>query len=481
MKFKIHAGFCLAVALALLGGCAVGPNYKPPAVNAPENFRFAEGRTTNSLADLPWWEVFKDPMLQDLVRTALTNNYDLKQAVARVEQARNQAIVARSAFFPQIGYAGDIGRGRNALYNAPSPATPGSATTDSSALATVNAFWEIDFWGRIRRLSEAARAQYLATDEARRGVTISLMSTVATTYFQLLDLDRELEIQRAATNAYASSYRIFNERLVNGVASKLETDRAAAALASAAATIPSLEIQIASAENQLNILLGRNPGPVPRNSLADQASPSLVPEIPAGLPSALLRRRPDVAAAEQSLKAANAYIGVSIANFFPQIGLTTFLGRGSPELSEFTAGSGNIWNVGGTMTGPLFQGGQLRAQYRISKAQFQEAQAAYQQTVLTAFADVSDALISKQKLAEQDVFNAQAVAALTSSVELATERYLNGKSSYFEVLQAQQELYPAQRAQVQTQAGELISVVRLYKALGGGWPATATKADTAKH
>jgi len=474
MKFKIHSGIGLAVALALLGGCAVGPNYKQPAVNAPHNFRFAENRTTNSLADLPWWQVFQDPILQDLIRTALTNNYDLKQAVARVEQARNQAIAARSAFFPQIGYSGNVGRGRNAFYNSPSPPTVGSsATTDSSALATVNAFWEIDFWGRIRRLSEAARAQYLATDQARRGVTISLISQVAITYFQLLDLDRELEIQREATNAYAGSYRIFNERLQNGVASKLETDRAAAAFATAAASIPGLEIQIASLENQLDILLGRNPGPVARSTLSEQSPLSSAPEIPAGLPSALLRRRPDVAAAEQSLIAANANIGVSVANFFPQIGLTTFLGRGSPELSAFTAGSGNIWNVGGTMTGPLFQGGQLRAQYRASKAQFLEAKAAYEQTVITAFADVSDALISKQKLAEQDVFNAQAVTALTSSVELATERYLNGKSSYFEVLQAQQELYPAQRAQVQTQAGELISVVQLYKALGGGWPADA--------
>ena len=478
MKLKIHPGFCLAVTLALLGGCAVGPNYHPPAVQAPDNFRFAESRTTNSLADLPWWDVFKDPMLQDLIRTALTNNYDLKQAISRVEQARNQAIAARSAFFPQIGYSGDIGRGRNVLYT--SPAATGGAT-DSSALATLNAFWEIDFWGRIRRLSEAARAQYLATDQARRGVTISLMSQVAIAYFQLLDLDRELEIQRAATNAYAGSYRIFNERLVNGVASKLETDRAAAAMADAASIIPSLAIQVAATENQINILLGHNPGPVPRSSLAEQATPSAAPEIPAGLPSALLRRRPDVAAAEQSLIAANAYIGVSVANFFPQIGLTTFLGRGSPELSSFTGGSGNLWNVGGTLTGPVFQGGRLRAEYRTSKAQFQEALAAYQQTVLTAFADVSDALISRQKLAEQDVFNAQAVSALESSVELATERYLNGKSSYYEVLQAQQELYPAQRAQVQTRAGQLITVVQLYKALGGGWPATGTNVNAVKH
>jgi outer membrane protein, multidrug efflux system len=468
MKFRIKDAVLLIVALTLFSGCAVGPNYKRPVVNTPENFRFAETQGTNSIADLPWWEVFKDPMLQDLVRTALTNNYDLKQAVARVEQSRNLAIAARSAFFPQISYSGNIGRGRNALYNAP---TPTGGATDSSALASLNAFWEIDFWGRIRRLSQAAQAQYLATDEARRGVTLTLISDVATTYFQLLDLDQELEIQRAATNAYAGSYRIFNDRRINGVASKLETDRAAAALANAAAIIPQLELQIATTENQLNVLLGRNPGPVPRGSLSGQSP--LAPEVPAGLPSALLRRRPDVLAAEQSLIAANANIGVSIANFFPQIGLTTFLGRASPQLSSFTAGAGNFWDAGATLTGPLFQGGQLRAQYRVSKAQFQEARAAYQQTVLTALEDVSDALISRQMLAEESVFDAQAVVALESSVQLATERYLNGKSSYYEVLQAQQELYPAQRTQVQTQAGELIAVVQLYEALGGGWPATA--------
>jgi len=399
-------GFFLIALLALAAGCAVGPNYKRPAVNTPANYRFAESQVTNSFADLPWWEVFKDPMLQNLVRTALTNNYDLKQAVARVEQARNQAIAARSAFFPQIGYNGNVGRGRNALYNAPVTL---NGATESSASVSLNAAWEIDFWGRIRRMSQAAQAQYLATDQARRGVTITLMSDVATTYFQLLDLDQELGIQRAATNAYAGSYRIFNDRLVNGVASKLETDRAAAALANAAALIPQLEIQIATTENQLNVLLGRNPGPVPRGSLSGQSP--LTPEIPAGLPSALLRRRPDVLASEQLLIAANANIGVSIANFFPQIGLTTFLGRASPELSSFTGGAGNLWNVGGTMTGPLFQGGQLRAQYRVSKAQFQEAAAAYQQTVLPAFEDVSDPLVTRQKLPEENVLDAQAVLA----------------------------------------------------------------------
>jgi len=305
---------------------------------------------------------------------------------------------------------------------------------------------------------------------------ITLVSDVATSYFQLLQLDQELAIQKSATNAYAGSYRIFNDRRINGVASKLETDRAAAALANAAATIPQLEQQIASTENQLNVLLGRNPGPIARGSLTNE--PLLTPEIPAGLPSELLRRRPDVLQAEESLIAANANIGVSVANFFPQIGLTTFLGRASPELSSFTSGAGNLWDLGGTLSGPVFQGGKLRAGYRAAKAQFDEAKAAYQQNVLTAFAEVSNALIARQKLAEVYVYNGQAVVALAESVDLATQRYLNGKSSYYEVLQAQQELYPTQRAQVQTQVGELNAVVQLYKALGGGWQEPTTNSSS---
>jgi multidrug efflux system outer membrane protein len=452
------------LALVLLGACAVGPNYKRPAVDTPEGYRFALNQATNSIGDLPWWEVFKDPALQDLIRAALTNNYDIKQAVARVEQARQQVNVARSPLLPQVGYAGDIGRGKNALFNVP---TPQNGVTTSSTQVNVNALWEIDLWGRIRRLTEAARANYLATDEARRGVTITLISDVATAYFSLLDQDQELQIQIAATNAYSGSFRIFNDRRINGVASKLETDRAAAALANAAAVIPQLEIQIASTENQINVLLGRNPGPIRRSSLANQ--PPFPVDVPAGLPSALLQRRPDILGSEQSLVAANANIGASFANFFPQIGLTTFFGKVSPELSAFSSGSANAWNVGATVAGPLFQGGRLLAEYRASKFRFDEAKAAYEQTVVTALEEVSNALISREKLAETTVYDAQAVTALTSAVQLATERYLNGKSSYFEVLQAQQELYPTQRALALTQANELIAVVSLYKALGGGW------------
>jgi multidrug efflux system outer membrane protein len=466
LKLKRSSGF--VALLLIIAGCAVGPNYKQPAVNSPDNFRFAPARTTNSLADLPWWELFHDPALQNLIATAITNNYDLKVAVARVEQARNLAVAARAPLFPSIGYSGGVGRGKNAFLNTPAGL---NGATESSASATLNAFWEIDLWGRIRRLSEAARAQYLATDEARRGVMITLVSDVATAYFQLLDLDEELAIQRAATNAYTGTYRIFNERRINGVASRLETDRAAAALATAAAAIPDLELQIAITEDQLNVLLGRNPGPIQRNSLAEQDE--LTPEIPAGLPSELIRRRPDVLASEQLLIAANANIGASFANFFPQIGLTTFFGKVSPELSAFTAGSANAWNVGATLAGPLFQGGQLRAQYRAAKASFDQAKSSYEQSILIAFQEVSNALESRQKLAEERIYDQQAVEALTSSVDLSTQRYLNGKSSYFEVLQAQQELYPSQRAEVQTRVGEMIAIVQLYKALGGGWQTPA--------
>lgn len=453
----------IAVAI-LLYGCAVGPNYRQPPVDAPEQFRFATSQATSSLGDLPWWEVFKDPALQELIRVALANNYDLKQAVARVEQARYLAASARAPLFPEIGYGGDVGRGRNAVLNTPAPL---NGETESSAQVNLSAVWELDLWGRIRRLHEAARAEYLATDEARRGVTLTLVSDVATAYFQLLQFDRELAVQRSASDAFGKSYRLFEDRRINGVASKLETDRAAAALANANAVIPQLELSMATTENRLNVLLGRHPVPVPRSSLGAQL-PS-IPEIPTGLPSELLQRRPDVRATEQLLIAANAGVGANLANFFPRIGLTTFFGKVSSELSAFNGGSANAWNVGATIAGPIFRGGEIRAQHGAARARFDEARAAYQQSVLLALKEVSDALIARQKLGEIRAHEEQAVVALTSSVELATQRYLSGRSSYFEVLQAQQELFPTQRAQVQAQVSELISVVQIYKALGGGW------------
>src|SRR5438034_1497350 len=304
----------VSIVTLALAGCAIGPTYKRPTVDVPSDFRFAAYQSTNSFADLPWWEVFKDPTLLHLIRTAVTNNYDLRQAVARVEQARNIAVVARAPLFPQIGYGGGVGRGRNALFNS---LAPSMGATESSAQVNLNAFWEVDLWGRIRRMSEAARAEYFATHNARRGAPIALVSEVAIAYFQLLQFDEELAIQRAATNAFTGSYQLFSDRLNNGAASKLETDRAAAALANAASIVPRLELSIASTENQISVLLGRNPGPIARNVITNQ--PLVAPDIPAGLPSELLRRRPDLLARDELLIAANANIGASLANFFPRI------------------------------------------------------------------------------------------------------------------------------------------------------------------
>lgn len=455
-------------AILCLAGCAVGPKLQRPALETAAGFRFATGGSTNSFADLPWWQVFKDPHLLGLISTAVTNNLDLRQAMARVEHARNLAAAARGSAFPQVSYDGALGRGRNAAFNSPVPA---NGATESSAASSLHAFWEIDLWGRIGRLSEAARARSIATEETRRSITTALVSDVATAYFELLQLDEELAIQRAATNAYAVSLRLFEDRLLNGAASKLETDRAAAALANATAHIPQLELSLATTENRLNVLLGQHPAAIERPRPLD---PSLItPEIPPGLPTQLLLRRPDLRAQEQLLVAANADIGASLAEFFPRFGMTTLIGKVSPELSAFTLGSANVWNVGASLAGPVFQGGRLRSQYRASKAAFDEAKAAYEQSLLRALQEVSDALITREKLGDARRHIHQAAAALSAAVELARQRYLGGRSNYYEVLQAQQELYPTLRAEVQARVGELTATIRLYKALGGGWQASA--------
>jgi outer membrane protein, multidrug efflux system len=448
-----------------VSGCALGPNYKRPAIDAPENYRSAITPVEQgSLADLPWWQIFKDETLQRLITEALQNNYDLRVAVTRVEQARQIAFQARGQFFPQIAYDGIVAKGKNSFLTTPSPS---GGRTDDSAILDLNVFWEMDFWGRIRRLNEAARAQYLATDEGRRSVVVSLVSAVAQAYFELLELDLELDIAKRNTKSFEDTLKIFTQRLEGGVASKLETSSAEALVGTAAATIPDLERQIVLKENQINVLLGRNPGPVERNAtLLEQASP---PEIPAGLPSALLERRPDIRQAEQNLRTANAQIGVAMANFFPKIGLTTLVGQVSPELSAFTAGTANLWAVAGTMTGPLFQGGTLVAQYRQAKAVWEDAKLSYELTALNAFQEVSNALISRQKLTATRAQQARAVKAYDEAVQVAMKRYVSGKASYYEVLQNQQNLFPAENTLARTELNQLLAIVQLYKALGGGW------------
>jgi multidrug efflux system outer membrane protein len=460
-----HVTYLTYVTLFLfLTGCALGPNYKRPSLGMPTDFRGApQIASTNSLADLPWWRIFQDETLHELIRAALTNNYDLRIAITRVEQSRAVLIENRALFFPELNYQGTIARGKNSANGA--AVSNGGHTADTFLLAG-NASWEIDFWGRIRRLNESARAQYLARQEARRDVMISVISDVATAYFQLLALDRALEIARRTTNSFGESLRIFSERFQGGIVSKLETSAAEANLASTAATVPDLERQIVLVENRINILLGRNPGPVPRKQGLLQQS---TPDIPPGLPSSLLERRPDIREAEQNLRSANAQIGVAVANFFPQLSLTALLGQVSPELSAFTAGSANAWSVAANLAGPIFQGGRLYGQYRQARAARDEAALRYQSTVLNALGEVSNALVAREKYAQAQVQQARAVQAYHTAVEVATDRYIAGRAGYFEVLQEQQQLFPAENTLVMTQLNQLLAFVQLYRALGGGW------------
>jgi outer membrane protein, multidrug efflux system len=458
----------LLLLVVFLPGCLVGPNYSRPKVNAPPAFRGAQGAAEQaSFADLPWWEVFKDETLQGLIKTALVNNYDLRIAVTRIEQAQQVALEARAQFFPFFNYQGTIGGAKNPLGAIAAGGLGVTPKSQGAVLIAVTAAWEADVWGKIRRMNEAAKAQYLATEEAKRGVMLSLVSGVAQAYFQLLGLDLQLEIARQNTANFADTLKLFTERLEGGVASKLQTSRAAGAEYTAAATIPELERQIALTENEINVLLGQNPAPVPHT--AKLLEETLPPEVPAGLPSALLERRPDILTAEQQVRAANAEIGVAQANFFPQISLTAFLGRGSSPLSNFTSPNALVWNALANAAGPIYQGGLLRAQKRQAIAAWEQTALEYQQTALDAFQDVSNALISRQQYEATRVEQARAVQAYEEAVKVAFQRYNAGKASYYEVLEAQQLLFPAQSNLAQTELNQRLVIVQLYKALGGGW------------
>jgi multidrug efflux system outer membrane protein len=450
----------------LLTGCAVGPNYQRPPTTPPEVFR---GQTdpadAASLADLPWWEVFRDATLQELLQTALATNYDLRVAVARVEEARALAARARGAFFPAIGYQGAISRTRVSIEVAGVPSEQ-APSTENFFVGFFTASWELDIWGRIRRQHEAARAQFFATEEARRGVLLSLVSSVAQTYFELLELDAQLDIAQRNTASFQSTYDLFQRRLRFGVASTIETSRAEGALGSAAGTIPDLERQIAAKENEISVLLGRNPGPIPRGT--PLFAQPVVPAVPPGLPSALLERRPDLRQAEQQLVQANALVGVATADFFPRLILSGIGGGVNPELSGFS----HVWSLAAGLTGPLFQGGQIRANYQANVAAWEQAKLQYEQAVITAFQEVASALTALEKLAQVETEQARAVNAYADAVRIANRRYRGGLASYYEVLEAQQLLFPAETQLAQVRANRLATYVQLYKVLGGGWSLT---------
>ncbi len=459
---RLRAALACVTLATLATGCPVGPNYVRPEARPPTEFYGQlEPPEAESLADLPWWEVFSDPVLQRLVAEAVQNNYDLRAAIARVEQAQALVGVARAPLFPQIGYESAAARQRQLVF----PGEPNR--TFNTFLGAFDLAWEIDVWGRIRRATEAAQAELLATEELRRGVLLTLVSSVAQAYFELLELDRELEIARDTTESFRETLELFTRRYEGGVGSKLQTERAAAALYETEANIPSLEAQIVAKENQLNVLLGRNPGPIPRGTpLVEQATP---PQTPPGLPSELLERRPDVRQAEELMRSANAQVGVAVASFFPRIGLTSLYGGQSTELEDVVKGSANVWNLVGSITGPIFTGGQLLEQYRAQVAAWEQAKLQWEQTLVTAFSEVSSTLVLQQRLAEVREAQAKAVRAYEESVRLSLLRYNQGLASYYEVLEAQQLLFPAEIDLARTQRDQLLAVVNLYRALGGGW------------
>jgi multidrug efflux system outer membrane protein len=463
MRAARHA--CSAVLAAfLLGGCAIGPNFKRPETSAPAGFKGYGSDGDRSIADQDWTDVYTDPRLQELIKAALANGFDARIAAARVGEYRAMAAQVHGMLLPSVGYEANADRGRNAVLG--NPFSEGG-TIANGFDGYLSAAWEFDLWGRVRRLDEAARAQYLASEEARRGVLLSLVSDVVTAYYELLELDEERAIAVQTTASFADSLRLFQRQLEGGVVSRLDTETAKAALAASKARIPDIERQISIKETEISLLIGANPGPLVRGArLVDQEAPT---DVPAGLPSALLERRPDVREAEEEAHAANAGIGVTLGGFLPRIGLSAILGGVSSDLNSITTRQAGLWSVGAGASGPLFQGGGLRGQYDASKEAWEMAKLQYQQTALAAFGDVSNALVTRKMVLEIRVEQEAAVKAYEEAVTLSTERYKAGKASYFEVIQAQEALFPAEITLAQTRKDQFTAVVQLYKALGGGW------------
>ena len=460
----MRRGGSALVAAAWLGltACAVGPDYRRPELPTGESFR-ERPEETRSIADVPWWEVFRDATLVALIRESLESNRDLALATANVETARYLAAVQRGELFPQVGYEADAARGDQTFLGAVSP----GLETDDTFLTALNLAWEIDVWGRIRRASEAARAEMLASEAFRRGVVLSLVSAVAQAYFELRELDLELEIALESVASFQETRDLFERQYQGGVVSKLDALRAEAALAQAAATVPDLERRIVAKENEISVLVGRPAGSIPRGEpLEVQTGP---PEVPAGVPSLLLERRPDLVEAEQALVASNARVGAAFAEYFPRIGLTAVAGSVSDELSDLLGAGNGLWSVGGSALGPIFTAGRTTYAWRAAQSASDSTQAAYEGAVLNALREVSDALTAREKLAIVRSEQQRAVAALRESVHISRTRYLGGLATYIEVLDAQQQLYPAEFALAQTERDQLLAVVEIYRTLGGGW------------
>jgi multidrug efflux system outer membrane protein len=456
--------FC-AIALPLLAtGCVLGPDYQRPAIDAPASYRYAY-KEVQETANAEWWKQFGDPVLDGLIDEALRNNRNVMIAAANVERAAGVLTQARSALFPQLGYGVTGARQRGSEINAtPIPPTVPNPQDAYQALASVS--WELDLWGRIRRLSESARAQMLATEQARRGVVLSLVAAVATDYLALRGLDEELAIARRTLGAYGESVRLFELQFKYGQISRMEVSQARSQYETAAAQIPQLESQIAQLENALSVLLSRNPGPLARGKSIYELA---LPVPPAGLPSDLLERRPDLIESEQNLIAANAQIGAARALYFPTISLTGAFGGASQDLSDLFKGPARVWSYAGSIAGPIFTFGLVSGQIAQAEAAQQAALLSYRQSVQNAFADVENALVSSAKISDQLAAQERLVAALRDYSRLARLQYDGGYAPYATVLQAEQQLFPAELQLATTRASMFVSAVALYQATGGGW------------
>jgi multidrug efflux system outer membrane protein len=447
----------------------VGPNYQRPQMPAPPAYRFFEGEEqAQSIADAPWWEIVKDPKLQALIREAIANNLDLRVATARVAEARAQYGITRSFLFPEVGVAAGYSAQQVSRLSEPPQGTAAGKTYQNWS-AGFPISWEIDLFGRIRREKQAAFAAYLATEEGRRAALITLVADVASTYLFLRELDLQLDVARRTVETNEETVRFYEKRLQGGVSNRLEVDRAVANRARTAVVIPQLEQEIAVTENALSLLLGRPPGPIERGqALLDDHVP---PEVPVGLPAALLERRPDVLAAEQLLVASNANVGAAKALFFPTISLTGLLGTLSGDFSNLLKADSNVWQVSPSLFAPIFQGGRIRRNYDAAKARFEQAAAQYQKAALNSYREVANALVTVKKLGEARLELEDGVGALESAAALSRSRYDAGLASYLEILNADQQLFDQQLQLAQVRGEEMRAFVELYRALGGGWQA----------
>ena len=462
----------LAVAFTILAGCVVGPDYHRPAVPVPSAYRApypVSDQEQRSLADLKWWEIFKDEKLQDLERSALTQNFDLRDAVARVEAARANVGIVRSSEYPQIAGAASLSTTRVSRDgSSPLPAAFVPVQNRTFGGATLNLLsFEVDIWGRLRRATEAARAQLLAADDTRRGVVTTLLADVATAYFTLRELDYELTISQRTLATREASLELIKQRQAGGIATLLELRQGEQLVYTAAQTIPSTRLEIEQTENRINLLLGKSPGRVERGiDLIDQLTP---PEVPVGLPSALLDRRPDIVAAEHNLVAANAQIGVAKAAYFPQITLSGLLGGQSTQLTNLFSGTSGVWNFTPQLTQPIFTAGRLKSNVQLTEALRESALIQYEKAIETSFAEVSDALIAHQRLYESRIQQELLVGTLQDRTRLAYVRYRGGVDTLLNALDADRDQFQAELTLAQIRRSELLAIVQLYKALGGGW------------